>query len=296
MADKMKVPFPPDPNPRKPKFTPPPGTTDTHFHIMGAPERFPFVDSRLYTPPAAPVEHYFSMAKAIGMERGVMVMPAVHGFDNRVMHDAIEKSEGQLCGMIRANINLTEADNKKLHAQGVRGIRFNLRPALEGVFDKDEMLTIVHRLRDVPWAVCLHIELDLILQQAELIRRLDKPVIIDHFGQVDSRKGLDQPGLKVVLDLMGEKHVWMKISGADRKLVVEGEPYDGIVAMARAMIAKAPDRIIWGTDWPHAYVYEAGKMINDGDLLGFVADYAPDDAQRRKILVDNPQRLFGYWR
>lgn len=299
MADNLpknlKVPFPPDPNPRKPKFTPPPGTTDTHFHIFGPPERFPYVASRLYTPPAAPIEHYLSMAKTVGMERGVMVMPAVHGFENAVMHNALAQSEGRLCGMIRANRNLTEADNKTLHSQGVRGIRFNLRPVLEGRFDEDEMRAVVHRLRDLPWCVCLHIELDLIVRQAELIRRIEKPVIIDHFGQVDPRKGFDQEGLKVVLDLMGEKHIWMKISGADRKLA-EGEPYDGIVKLARLMIERAPDRIIWGTDWPHAYVYEAGRMINDGDLLGFVADYAPDEAQRRKILVDNPARLFGYWR
>lgn len=295
MADKLRVPFPPDPNPRKPKFQVPPGTCDTHFHIMGAPEVFPFVESRLYTPPAAPVEHYLSMAKAIGMERGVMVMPAVHGFDNAVMHNAIAKSEGRLCGMIRANPHLSEADNRKLHAEGVRGIRFNLRPSLEGVYDKDEMLKIVSRIRNLPWPVCLHIDLDLLVEQAETVRGLDMPVIIDHMAQVDSRKGLDQPAFKVVLDLLGEKHVWIKVSGADRRLY-DGEPYEGIVATARALIAKAPDRIIWGTDWPHAYVYEAGRMVNDGDLIGFVADYAPDEATRRKILVDNPQRLFGYWR
>lgn len=295
MADKLQVPFPPDPNPRKPKFTPPPGTCDTHFHIFGPPQVFPYTESRLYTPPAAPVEHYLSMAKAVGMERGVLVVPAVHGFDNAVMHDALAKSDGRLCGMIRASRKLSEADNKTLHAQGVRGVRFNLRPALEGRFDEDEMLTVVQRLRNLPWAVCLHIELDLIVQQAELIRRLDVPVIIDHFAQVDSRNGMDQPGLKVVLDLMGEKHVWMKLASGDRRLI-DGEPYDGIVKLARAMIAKAPDRVIWGTDWPHAHVYEAGRMMNDGDLLGFVADFAPDATQRRKILVDNPQRLFGYWR
>jgi 2-pyrone-4,6-dicarboxylate lactonase len=295
MADsKLKVPFPPDPNPRKPKFAVPSGACDTHFHVFGPPQVFSYAETRLYTPPAAPIEHYFSMAKAVGLERGVLVVPAVHGFDNAVMHDALEKSQGRLCGMVRAEAKLSAAQNRELHARGVRGIRFNLRPVLNGRFDEREMLEIVANVRGLPWAVCLHIELDLVVKQAELIRRLDMPVIIDHMAQVDSRKGLGQPGLKVVLDLLGEKHVWMKVSGADRRLA-EGEPYDGIVAVARAMIAKAPDRVIWGTDWPHAYVYAAGHMINDGDLIGFVADFAPDEAVRRKILVDNPARLFGYW-
>ena len=132
MPSNLQVPFPPDPNPTTPRFKAPPGTCDTHFHIMGPPEVFPFVASRLYTPPAAPVEHYLKMAKVIGIERGVLVVPAVHGFDNRVMHDAIAKAEGRLKGMVRANPEASEADNKALHDQGVRGIRFNLRPSLNG--------------------------------------------------------------------------------------------------------------------------------------------------------------------
>src|SRR5271170_4781514 len=142
MASKLQVPFPPDPNPRKPHFKLPPGTCDTHFHTFGPPERFAYVDSRLYTPPAAPIEHWLGMARTIGIERGVLVVPAVHGFDNRPMHDALAKAEGRLKGMIRANPELSEADNKTLHAQGVRGIRFNYVGKLGGEFNKDEMLKI----------------------------------------------------------------------------------------------------------------------------------------------------------
>ncbi len=112
MDAKLKVPFPPDPNPHKPRFVVPPGTCDTHFHIFGPPQIFPFVESRLYTPPAAPIEHYLSVAKAIGIERGVLVVPAVHGFENAVMHDALSKADGRLRGMIRANPDLTAADNR----------------------------------------------------------------------------------------------------------------------------------------------------------------------------------------
>ena len=293
MASNLQVPFPPDPNPKLPRFKPPAGTCDTHFHIMGPPEVFPFVASRLYTPPAAPIEHYLKMAKVVGIERGVLVVPAVHGFENAVMHDAIAKAEGRLKGMVRANPNASEADNKALHAQGVRGIRFNLRPKLNGKFDEDELLGIVSRIRNLPWCVCLHIESELIVKNAELIRRLDMPTIIDHFGQADPAKGVDQPDFRVILDLLGEKHVWMKIASADRYMA-EGKQFGDIVKLARALIAKAPDRVIWGTDWPHAYVYEAGGMINDGDLMNMMIDFPPDLETRKKILVDNPARLFGF--
>lgn len=293
MATKFQVPFPPDPNPKQPRFTPPPGTCDTHFHVFGPPEVFPYVERRLYTPPAAPIEHYLSMAKAIGMERGVLVVPAVHGFENAVMHDALAKAEGRLRGMIRANADLTEADNRVLHGQGVRGIRFNAIRQLGGEFDTDAMKRIVSRIAALPWAVDFHIEAHLIEENAELLRRIDMPVVIDHFGQVDSRLGIGQSAFRVLLDLVALPHIWVKISGADRRLYA-GERYEDVVAMARALIARAPDRIIWGTDWPHAYVYEAGRQINDGDLIGFMLDYAPDETVRRKILVDNPARLFGF--
>ena len=293
MDSKLRVPFPPDPNPKKPRFTVPPGTIDTHFHVMGPPEVFPFVDSRLYTPPAAPIEHYLAMAKAIGIGRGVFVAPAVHGFENAVMHDALAKAEGRLVGMIRANDRLSEADNRTLHAQGVRGIRFNFVRELDGEFDRDGMLRVIARLKDLPWAVDFHIEAHLIEANADLLAGIDKPVVIDHFGLVDSRKGVDQPEFRALLDLVALPHVWVKISGGDRRLYA-GEKYEDFVALARALIKRAPDRVIWGSDWPHAYVYKAGHQINDGDLISFMVDYAPDETVRRKILVDNPARLFGF--
>ena len=293
MESKMRVPLPPDPNPTKPKFALPPGTCDTHFHVMGPPQAFPLVESRLYTPPAAPIEHWLGMAKAIGIERGVMVVPAVHGFDNAPMHDAIAKAEGRLKGMIRANPALSEADNKKLHAQGVRGIRFNARNELEGHFDKDEMQLVVSRLGDLPWAVDFHIDPELMIEHAELISRIQKSVIIDHFGTCDPAKGVDQPAFRVLLDLVGRPNIYVKISSLDRYLY-SGKKYEDVCTLSRALTAKAPDRVIWGTDWPHAYVYQHGRMVNDGELASWLLDLVPDAAVRKKVLVDNPARLFGF--
>jgi len=291
MDNKLRVPLPPDPNPTKPHFTLPPGTVDTHFHVMGPPQVFPFVETRLYTPPAAPIEHWLGMAKAVGIARGVMVVPAVHGFDNAPMHDAIAKAEGRLVGMIRANPALTEADNKTLHAQGVRGVRFNFRRDLEGTFDRDAMQQVIARLGSLNWAVDFHIDADLMVKNAELLRRIDKPVIIDHFGLCDPAKGVDSAEFRVLLDLVAQPNIHVKISSLDRYLYA-GKKYEDVCTLARALTARAPDHVIWGTDWPHAYVYQHGRMVNDGELVSWLADLVPDPAERHKVLVDNPARLF----
>ena len=294
--EKRRVNFPPDPNPRTLRFAPPPGTCDTHFHVFGPPHVFPYAETRLYTPPAAPIEHYFSMAKRIGVERAVLVVPTVHGADNTVMHDAIAKGEGRLRGMIKSNPALTEADNRELHARGVRGVRFNWVGRLRGesgAFDVDRFLRVVGHMEPFGWPVDLHLDPHHLDERGEVIRRIPVPVIIDHFGQIDSKAGVDQPLVRVLCDLLSLGHVYVKVSCADRQ-IARGARYEDVVALARVLIEHAPDRIIWGTDWPHSFVWEAGKMANDGDLMNMLPDFAPDEAVRRKVLVDNPARLFEF--
>jgi predicted TIM-barrel fold metal-dependent hydrolase len=291
--DKVRVNFPPDPNPQRLSFTPPAGACDTHFHVFGPPDVFPYAETRLYTPPAAPIEHYFSVAEKIGLQRGILVTPTVHGYDNSVMHDAIAKADGRLRGIVRANPDLTEQDNKELHARGVRGVRFNFIRRLKGEFDKDRFLRIVSRMTSLPWVVDLHTEPHIIEERADMIRALSLPVVIDHFGLIDAHKGLQQPAFLILLQLLSEGNVWVKISSADRQMV-RGSRYEDVVAMARALIAHKPDRILWGTDWPHSFVWEAGKMANDGDLMNMLPDFAPDEENRRRILAENPARLFGF--
>jgi 2-pyrone-4,6-dicarboxylate lactonase len=290
---KLRVILPPDPNPRKPKFTPPPGTCDTHFHVFGPPHLFPYVEARRYTPPAAPIEHFFGMAKVVGIERGVMVQPTVHRWDSASTLDALAKGDGRLRGMIHANPNFTEADHRKLHDGGVRGVRFNCVVRNGGVFDEKRFRHVVSQVETFGWAVDLHIDPDFLAPRAEMIRRMELPVVIDHFANVHSKAGKDEAEFKVLHDLMGEPHVWLKISGTDR-LLSRGARYEEVVPLAQALIARAPDRIIWGTDWPHSNLFEPGSVPNDGDLMDVMLDYAPDETVRRKILVDNPARLFGF--
>jgi 2-pyrone-4,6-dicarboxylate lactonase len=290
---KLRVPLPPDPNPRKPRFTPPPGTCDTHFHVFGPPHLFPYVDARRYTPPAAPIEHFFGMAKIVGIERGIMVQPQVHRWDSASTLDAIQKGEGRLLGMIHANPNFTEEDHRKLHAGGVRGVRFNCVLRNGGSFDEARFNGVVSRVAALDWVVDLHIDPDFLEPHAEMIRRVPLPVVMDHFANVHSQSGKDEKDFKILYDLLGEQHVWLKISGTDR-LLSRGARHEEVVPLARALIARAPDRIIWGTDWPHSNIFDHGQMPNDGDLMSVLLDYAPDEAVRRKILVDNPARLFGF--
>jgi 2-pyrone-4,6-dicarboxylate lactonase len=290
---KYRIPLPPDPNPRVPSFTPPPGTCDSHFHVYGPLHLFPYVETRGYTPPVAPIEHFFGMAKLVGITRGVMVQPQVHRFDDTSTLDAIAKGEGRLRGVINANPDLTLTDHRRLHAGGVRGVRFNFVQRTGGSFDRSRFDKVLPQIEPLGWSVDFHIESEFLLHNAEFIRSVPVPVVIDHFANVRSRTGADGTACRILLDLVAEKHVFIKISGADR-LMSRGARYDEIVALAHELIARAPDRMIWGTDWPHSNIYQHGTIPNDGDLMSMMFDFAPDEAVRRRILVDNPAGLFDF--
>lgn len=290
----LLVNFPPDPNPKKPKLKAPPGSWDTHFHVWGPPHLFPYSEKRRYTPPAAPVEHYLKVAKVLGLERGVIVQPSAHGTDTRITLNAIKVSGGKLRGMIRADAKLTPPDIRALHAGGVRGIRIALRRGHGNAFNRDLFDRTVEQLVPVRWPLDLQIDDDSIEPMSDLIRTVPVPVIIDTFGHIDLRKGgLDQPAFRALLALLDTGNVWVKIHGANRFLAW-GVPYEQIVEMARAYIARAPHRILWGTDWPHSEIFEPGQMPNDGDLIDMLLDYAPDADTRKLILADNPEKLFDF--
>jgi 2-pyrone-4,6-dicarboxylate lactonase len=284
--------FPPDPNPKTPKLKAPPGSWDTHFHVWGPPQLFPYAEKRNHTPPAAPIEHYLAVARVLGLERGVMVQPNAHGTDTRVTLDAIQKSGGRLRGMIRADTSLKPADMQRLHAGGVRGLRMALRSGDGNVFNPDVFNQMAALMAPLQWPLDLQIDSEAVEPLSALILSAPSPVIIDTFGYIDLRKGgLDQPAFRAMVRLLESGKCWVKLHGANRFLDW-GVPFDDIVKMARAYISAAPDQIIWGTDWPHSSVYVPGKMPNDGDLLDMLLDYAPDEATRKKILVDNPAGLF----
>ena len=295
---KLRVNLPWDPNPRKPRFTTPPHTCDTHFHVWGPPDRFPYAESRRYTPPAAPIEHFWAMASVIGVERGFLLHASAHGFDNAVTLDAVARSDGQLRAVLRATDKYDAATLKQLHAQGVRGMRFNFIERLKtsaesGLFDGERLQRVAAQIAPLSWFIDLHIEAPLIAQNVDLLRRVPVPIVIDHFGKVELAEGVDHPTARALLDLLGEPNIWIKVSGSPERISA-GATLEQLTTMAQAMIARAPDRVIWGSDWPHSDVFEPGHMPNDGDLMNMVQGFAPDEAIRRKILAENPARLTDF--
>jgi predicted TIM-barrel fold metal-dependent hydrolase len=290
-APKLRVTFPPDPNPRKPRLIAPPGSWDTHFHVY-APHLFPFAEKRRYTPPAAPVEHYLQIASAIGIERGVIVQPSVHGTNTAVTVDAVSKSNGRLRGMIRSDPNLTLENVKRLQESGIRGLRFPISRDLGDSLREEIFHHNVALMEHVGWVVDMQIDADVMVARAEMIKRCKLPVIIDTWGRTPARNGIERPEFKVLLDLIKNHNVYVKIHGTNRFLD-RGIPYPDLIAMAGALIAAAPEHILWGTDWPHSEIFQPNKMPNDGDLLDYLLDYAPDEGTRKAILVDNPARLFA---
>lgn len=291
--------YPPDPNTRTPKFRPPPDSCDSHFHVFGPPEIFPFVSTHEYTPPAAPIEHYRKMLAVIGIERAVVVQPSVHGLDNSATLDAITNSNGKFRGVGRIDDKTSENELKRLHDGGIRGVRFNLLDRPRGNVKLDVLDRCIEKVADLGWSLDLHIDMTNLLAQEQRIRACPVPVIIDHIARVKPADGLKQAGFQLLLDLMKLDHVWTKVSGADKicETTVDGYhglPFIEVAPYAQAVIAAAPDRIIWGTDWPHSNNFAPGHTPNDGDLVDLLALFAPDDTHRRQILVDNPARLYGF--
>jgi 2-pyrone-4,6-dicarboxylate lactonase len=308
MSQPGPVSFPPDPNPRKPRLKVPPGAWDTHFHIMGPPHLFPYAESRWHTPPAAPVEHYLAVAKVLGFERGVAVLPTGHGLDPSSVINAIQKSDGRLRGMIRANPNLDDAEIKKLHAAGIRAVRVELRsqgtvagafgmhvdPRKEdGLVEGDGLDRIITSASRAGWVVGLHIDPETLIELADKIRRMPGPVLIENFASIDACLGTDQPALRTLIDLAGEPHVWLKTASTYR-MMIRGATREQVRSIARIVHASSPDRATWGTDWPHPGIFRPGMMPNDGDLVDTLLDFVPDETVRHKLLVENPKRLYDF--
>jgi len=283
---------PPDPDIRRPGFRPPALACDAHCHIFGPGDRYPYAAERTYTPPDAPLSRFRELQSALGLERAVLVNASCHGTDNTVIVDAIAQSGGRYRGVANADGSFTARDFEELHAAGFRAVRFNFVKHLGGMPDIDEFRGVIRQIAPLGWHVDLHFDAGDLLEFDELLRHLPVPFIIDHMGRVPVKAGLEQPAFRHLVGLLRTAPgCWVKISGAER-ISSSGPPFADAIPFAQALIAAAPDRILWGTDWPHPNI--ARHMPNDGDLMDLMALYAPDPAIQRKILVDNPQRLYGF--
>ena len=295
VALQNRICYPPDPNPKRPKVAPPAGACDTHVHLFGPPHLYPFQAKRVYTPPAAPLQHYLAIIEVTGIERTVLVTPNAHGTDNSVVHDALIEVGDRFRGVAKIDDNTSDAELERLHAAGFRGARFNLIDELGGGVDLAMFERAIERMAPLGWCIDFHVLSDGLVEHQDWFRTIPIPVIIDHFGRCGFSHGVEYPPFQVLVELMRQENFWCKLCCANR-LSANGEPWDDTRPFAEALIEVAPDRLLWGTDWPHGNTFTPGQIPNDGDLVDLVARIVPDEALRHKIFVDNPARLFGWGR
>jgi 2-pyrone-4,6-dicarboxylate lactonase len=282
----------PDPDTRKPIYQPPPGACDAHCHIFGPGDIYPYAADRSYTPPDAPLSRFKELQKTLGLSRAVLVNASCHGSDNTVIVDAIAQSGGTYRGVANSDDSFTEKDFEKLHLAGFRGVRFNFVKHLGGMPDMGEFHRTLARIRPFGWHIDLHFDAVDLIEHDALLKSLPVPFIIDHMGRVPTKNGLGQEPFKLLLNLARtNEKCWIKISGSER-ISSSGPPFTDAVPFAQALIEAAPDRMLWGTDWPHPNI--AKHMPNDGDLVDLIPLMMPDAALQKRILVDNPHRLYEF--
>jgi 2-pyrone-4,6-dicarboxylate lactonase len=277
--------------PSKPKLTLPRGACDAHVHVFGPGARFPYASGRATTPADAPKEALFALHDFLGFERCVIVHTAAHGFDNRATADALAAKDGSYRGVALVPTTITDAALKALDAAGFRGARFHYMRHLTQAAPIEDVVAFGKRLAPLGWHLQIHMEADLIAELAPAIHRAPVPVVIDHMGRIDASLGLDHAHFAALLRLLDDANVWVKVSGADR-VTRQGPPYADAVSFARKLAAAAGDRAVWGLDWPHPN--HQGPIPDDGHLVDFIAEIAPDERTRHALLVDNPQRLYRF--
>jgi predicted TIM-barrel fold metal-dependent hydrolase len=283
--------MPPDPNTKKPAYEPPPHACDAHCHIFGPGEIYPYAPDRSYTPPDAPLSRFKDLQRTLGLERAVLVNASCHGNDNTVILDAIAQSRGKYRGVANVDETVTDADLEDLHEGGVRGIRFNFVQHLGGTPDLDVFDNLVERVHPLGWHVVLHFDAADLVEFRAMLQKLPVPFVIDHMGRVPTKDGLGQEPFKILLETARMDNCWVKICGAER-ISSMGPPFTDAVPFAQALLEAAPDRVLWGTDWPHPNIKK--HMPNDGDLVDLIPLYMPNAGLQKKVLVDNPQRLYGF--
>jgi 2-pyrone-4,6-dicarboxylate lactonase len=285
----MKTILAPDSHPIKPQYVLPPGACDAHCHVFGPGAKFPYAANRSYTPPDASKEKLAALHRFLGFSRAVLVQASCHGTDNSAMLDAIATSNDTIRGVAMVGGDVTDAELERLHANGVRGVRFNFVAHLGGAPDLKVIEAVVARIVPLGWHLQVHLDAEDILTYRDFLLGLKLPFIIDHMGRVVAKNGVEQKPFKLLLDLMQHEEVWVKVSGPER-VSSTGKPFHDALPYARKLIETAPERVLWGTDFPHPNVRE---MPNDGGLVDLFALMCDDEAVRRKILIDNPSKL--YW-
>lgn len=281
------------PDPSKPAYTPPPGAVDAHCHVFGPGDIFPYAPERKYTPCDAGKEQLFALRDFLGFERNVIVQATCHGADNRALVDALHDAGDRARGIATVRDTVSNQELAELHDAGVRGVRFNFVRRLVDPKPDAHYRKIIDRIAPLGWQVVIYFEAADLEERWDFFTSLPTTVVVDHMGRPDVTKPVDGPAFGQFIRLMAEhENIVSKVSCPER-LSRSGPPtYDDVVPFARTLVERFPDRVLWGTDWPHPNM--KNHMPDDGALADIIPRIAPTEELQRKLLVDNPMRL--YWR
>ena len=276
-------------NPTEPKLKLPDGACDAHFHVFGPKSKFPFDPKAPYQPADAPKDVLIDRHMFLGIERGVVVQSAAHGYDNSAAADLLAEKKGSYVGVALVPVNAEVSELKKLDAQGFRGVRFNYVQHLGGGPPLADVMKLSSKLAGLGWHLQLHLEASMIVQMMTELKFSAVPVVIDHMGRIDASRGLDQPGFTHLLKLLEDKRFWVKVSGLERASR-QGAPYSDAVPFARRLVTEFGSRVVWGSDWPHPNL---DAIPDDGKLVDLIGEFT-NEMQRQALLVDNPQKLYKF--
>jgi predicted TIM-barrel fold metal-dependent hydrolase len=282
--------------PKKPRLPPPPDAWDAHAHVFGPAGKFPYTPGRGYTPPDAPVEKFVALLDHNGCARGLVVQGNAHGYDNRVVLDAMSRYPQRLRGVAITDTRIAPETLRDWHELGMRGLRFHLMEKKLGYVrgvGLDVFEVFRKTMAELGWVMQVFCDWRILQDAAPTLREIarDMPVIVDHYGMVEASRGVNEPNFQALLRLVGEGATHVKVS-APYRVSTQFSDYADARALHEALVAANPERLMWGTDWPHPSI-AADVMPDDGHLLDLLFDWTPDEATRRKILVDTPTRLFG---
>jgi 2-pyrone-4,6-dicarboxylate lactonase len=280
------------PSPSKPQFVPPPGAVDAHCHVFGPGDAFPYAPERKYTPCDAGKEKLWALRDFLGFERNVIVQATCHGADNRALVDALEHSDGRARGVATVRRDVSRAELERLHAAGVRGVRFNFVKRLVDALPFDSLGEIAAKIQPLGWHIVIYFEAAELPGLYDFFTSLPTTVVVDHMGRPDVSQPVDGPEFELFVKLLREHpNFWSKVSCPERLSLVGPPGYSDVVPFGRRIVEEFPDRVLWGTDWPHPNMKT--HMPDDGKLVDYIPRIAVTAGLQRKLLVDNPMRL--YW-
>ena len=287
----------PDPNPRKPRIAMPRNACDTHAHICGPIEKYPYSDRRVYTPPDTLLPAYRHMLGTLGVQRRVLVQPSVYGTDNTVMLEAMAQIGSAARAVAVVDDDISDDELERLDRAGVRGVRVNVVDVPEGqgkgFIDMAPLVALAKRIQRFGWHVEFLMHADEFPELDRLFADFPVDIVLGHLGYMKTDKGLNDRGFQSLLKHMKAGKAWVKLTGPYR-ISTQALPHADTIPFAHALLDANADRVIWGTDWPHVMV--KGAMPNDGDLADLLLEWVPDEAMRERVLVENPAKLYAFER